>query len=199
MAGYDVHLRSSKRWASFITVVVLAPAYLYTESVSAAALVGAISFLFGVIGGILPDVDSYSSIPRRHGENILSTVLLVGYSFTVGFCWDTVEMALVGMYSGLPGQISIPGTGLLFGGVGVVLIVLNIENVIQWISPGHRKLLHSFSFWGGVSLALGLGLASVAKALTQDVRVAVSMGIAVGFALYGGTGVHLWIDEELPP
>lgn len=199
MPGFETHLTRGTRWASFAALVVLGPIYLSTYSLPLVALVGGLTFLSGLLGAVVPDLDSYASIPRRYFERSLSLLLVAGSSFGLGFYWDRVIAFVRGLARSRADQTVVLGIAFLAGLTGLMAVTRLLPVLVERVIPPHRQLLHTVSFWAVASICLGAGFVVVSSRFITDAVVTNSGGLAIGGALLGGVCVHLWLDGELLP
>lgn len=198
MPNFDAHLQRGTQWASVVAVLTLLPVYLYTGSILAVAVFAGVTFCIGLLGAVLPDIDSHSSIPRRYLERTFSTILVSSVFFTLGFYWSEIRSRLEGLTRFAPRPLS-PLEVSLVGGLIVTAILLRfVPDLIHRLLPHHRGLLHTLTF--GVTASLGLTVVSVVALewVTRDALLATFAGVTFGGALLGGITVHLQMDGELP-
>lgn len=199
MPGFETHLEHGTRWASFVAIVGLGPVYLLTYSLPVVALVGGLTFLSGLLGAVVPDLDSYSSIPRRYFEQSLSMLLIAGFSFSFGFYWDPVIALVQRLIWSQANQTMVFGIALLTGIAGLLTTIHILSILVQKIIPVHRDLLHTVYFWALMSICLGGGVVFLSSRFITNVVFATFVGLSIGGALLGGVCVHLWLDDELLP
>jgi hypothetical protein len=150
---------------------------------------GALGFAATTVGGVIADIDSHSSIPRRYLNGVLIITVGVGAA------------ALAGMhisFSSLIPTIRITQEVIL-AGIGATLVAaIIVPSLVQGVMPSHRGVLHSIWFWAAVLLTpvLLLRLGFIDAPGPDIVKTHVIPIVAV--AVLVGVAAHLLEDGELP-
>lgn len=189
MPGFDEHLRGAAVVGLIVAVVTGGSVY-EVYGWEASIMIGVGTFLGVTFSGVLPDIDSDSSIPRRYFVRGLIVAVLGALLHFTG----SIEMLLGSGSSILPDL----GGGGLYSLVAIAALVYFVTpRIVSEVMPKHRGLLHSLLFWAAIFLSLGLsfrlGLISVPGPgfLTYRVLPAVSIACILGVM------VHLTMDGEL--
>lgn len=125
-------------------------------------------FALGVVGGILPDIDSDSSIPIRVAFNVLSVIVAFLLVFHFSGNWSLLELLLLGLG-------------------GYLLVRFGVFSVFTAFTV-HRGLIHSIP--AGVMAGL------IAVLLTDGVfDLGAVTAWTVGTFVFCGFLVHLLLDE----
>jgi len=125
-------------------------------------------FTLGVLGGLLPDVDSDTSIPVRVGFNILSVVAAFLLVFSFADQLTLIELILLGL-------------------AGFLLVRYGVFSIFAEVTA-HRGLIHS------IPAAVIAGMLSAILAHSVFALPAVLAWLAAVFVT-GGFLVHLILDE----
>jgi membrane-bound metal-dependent hydrolase YbcI (DUF457 family) len=161
MANFNTHFMVAAGASAVVSGTLLS-----MEVVSPEQAVSA--FMLGVLGGLLPDVDSARSTSIKVGFNVLSLLVTIMLIFIKSSTYSLVEMFIV--------------AGLVFVGIRYALL-----DVFRKISK-HRGMFHSIP----VALIWGIGVAILMQyffALNSLVSW------VYGFMVTTGYFVHLILDE----
>ncbi|MBK8536801.1 MAG: metal-dependent hydrolase [Candidatus Competibacteraceae bacterium] len=161
MADFNTHLMGAAAVSGLVATVLV-----MTGMAPHQAVIG--YFVLGVIGGLLPDIDSPTSIPIRITFNVLGVVAGFLLVFTFGARYSLLELIILwlGCYFGIR-----HGLRKLF---------------IRYTT--HRGLIHS------VPAGAGFGLATVALAY-HGFNAAAAHAWTCGAFVTVGFLVHLLLDE----
>ena len=161
MADFNTHLMGAATVSGLAATVLV-----MTGMAPHQAVVG--YFVLGVIGGLLPDIDSPTSVPIRITFNVLAVVAGFLLVFTFGARYSLLELIILwlGCYFGIR-----HGLRKLF---------------IRYTT--HRGLIHS------VPAGVGFGLATVALA-DHGFNAAAAHAWTCGAFVTVGFLVHLLLDE----
>lgn len=186
MPNFESHHESALNWTAVAGVVAGPPLLLATYSLGWTALGMCLTAACAYVGGVLPDTDSYSSIPRRWLNRSVVLVIDVTLALVIVSNWDLLT---------LPAS---PGFAVLV----VVALALGsasgrVEDAVQRVLPQHREALHDLHIW----VVLG-ALFGIALSLLLDAAVGVLgsfvLGTTSAAGLVGGIFTHLILDDELP-
>lgn len=136
-----------------------------TGAVSNQAVVG--YFFLGVAGGLLPDIDSDTSIPLRIAFNLLAIVAGFLVIFTFGQYYSLIELLVLWL-------------------VCVVVIRYGIFSLFTQITA-HRGLIHS--------LPAGACFALISVLIASRCGLAPLQAWFCGVFVFMGFSVHLLLDE----
>lgn len=161
MADFNTHLMGAAVVSGLAATVLV-----MTGIAPHQAVIG--YFALGVIGGLLPDIDSATSIPVRIAFNVLAVVAGFLLVFTFGAHYSLLELIILwlGCYFGIR-----HGLRKLF---------------IRFTT--HRGLIHS------IPAGVGFGLATIAMAYYGFNATAVHAWLCGAFVILGFL-VHLLLDE----
>lgn len=186
MPEFAEHRESAVTWAAVAATVAGPPVLLATYSLAWTAAAMLLAGLSGYVGGVLPDTDSYSSVPRRWLNRTIVAVIDVTLALVVIVNWKLVTLPFS------------PRTGILALLVVVVgAMSARVDDAVQTVLPTHRQALHDLHVWVVVGTTTGIGLALLTDSALGPAPSTV-FGTLVGAALVGGVFTHLILDDELP-
>jgi len=161
MANFNTHFTVAATVSAAASGTLLAMKVVTPEQ-------GVIAFILGVLGGLLPDVDSAHSTAIKVGFNVLSLLMTIFLIFTKSSTYSVLEMLLM--------------STVVFAGIRYCLL-----EIFRKFSK-HRGMFHS------VPVALGWG---IAVAILMDMFFGLSSLISwvYGFMVSFGYLIHLTLDE----
>ncbi len=161
MANFNTHFTVAATASAAASGTLLAMKVVTPEQ-------GAIAFILGVIGGLLPDVDSAHSTAIKVGFNVLSLLMTIFLIFNKSSSYSIMEMVLM--------------STIVFAGIRYCLLEL-----FRKLSK-HRGMFHSMP----VALLWG-----IAVAILMDLFFGLSSLISwvYGFMVSFGYLIHLTLDE----
>ena len=161
MADFNTHLLGAAT-VSGLAATVLAMSGLFPQQ----AVIG--YFTLGVIGGLLPDIDSPTSIPIRIAFAALSVIAGFLVAFTFGKHYSLLE--LIALWTGC-----------------FLIIRYGLLNLFTWLTT-HRGLIHS------IPAGVGFGLATTVLVFHAFGGSAMDAWLC-GLFITLGFIVHLLLDE----
>lgn len=186
MPEYEAHRDSAITWAAVAATVAGPPILLATYSLSWTAAAMLLAGFSGYVGGVLPDTDSYSSIPRRWLNRTIIAVIDVSLALVVIANWTLVTLPFS------PKTAVVLLLALVMGGMSA-----RVDEAVQTLLPTHRQELHDLHVWIVVGTVAGIVVALLTDSALGPVSSTL-FGALVGAALVGGVFTHLILDDELP-
>ena len=191
MPSNEEHVAGAKPIAVVASIAVAGGIYWYTGQLWLIIL-GAIPMLsYPVLVGI-PDIDSESSIPRRHLRKALITGIPLALIYVLITNRAVVTGWLIGQFAAITPDNAIvtASIGTLIGGFGIAIVA---DNLASDLLPNHRGPLHHPAFY----LLLGVPLIAllhewylVYQPAFVRYGVLIFLGSAILFAL-----VHIGQDK----
>ena len=186
MPSYENHTDSAITWAAVAGTTSGPPVLLATASLEWTAITMCLTFLSGYLGGVLPDTDSYSSIPRRW---LNRTIVLVLDLFIVLVIFTNWRLLTLGLD---PRSILLLTITLALGAMSG-----KVDDAVQRLMPTHREELHDLHVWIVLGAVFGIALSLLVDGLIGK-SASVVFGAVVAAGLIGGVFTHLILDQELP-
>lgn len=186
MPEFEEHRESAVTWAAVAATVAGPPVLLLTYSLAWTSAAMVLAGLSGYVGGVLPDTDSYSSVPRRWLNRTIIAVIDVSLALVVIVNWNLVTLPFS------PRTAVVVLLAVVMGGMSA-----RVDEAVQTLLPTHRQALHDLHVWVVVGTVSGIGIALLTDGLLGPAPSTVFGGL-VGAALVGGVFTHLILDDELP-
>jgi len=161
MANFNTHFTVASGASAVVSATLLSMEVVSPEQ-------AVIAFAIGILGGLLPDVDSSRSTSIKVGFNVLSLLMTIMIIFVKSSTYSLVEMLIV--------------ASLVFMGIRYALL-----EFFRKISK-HRGMFHSIP----VAIIWGIVIAIVSQWFF-DLNSLVSW--VYGFMITFGYFVHLILDE----
>ncbi|MFB6109421.1 MAG: hypothetical protein ABEJ60_00905 [Halodesulfurarchaeum sp.] len=196
MPGYDEHVGAAKLIAALLAPVLTGLTYYLTADPRLAAI-GLVGSTLVVLGGMAPDLDSNSSIPRRRLVRLVSGLLVFSIGGFLGRYWDRLVVTLEGVLTGRLSIVPPEGILLLLAGAAVALVVHKTGDAVQAVLPAHRGLFHELPFWVMVGGTIGAGLFAAGSLLDLPRSVTLYAAVVLPALLVLGVSVHLYQDDEI--
>jgi hypothetical protein len=196
MPGYDDHVGVAKILAVLIGPLIAGATYVLTSDPRLAAI-----GLFGsglvVLGGMMPDLDSNSSIPRRRLVAGLTAALVLGIGIVAGRYWEQAVGAAERVLSERLPQVPPELVVASLVAAAVVLVLAKTGDGVQAVLPAHRGLFHELAFWLGIGVALGVGIYVVGSLASLSPTVTLYSAVVLPALLVLGVSGHLVQDGEI--
>jgi hypothetical protein len=150
MPSNEEHRQGAKKIAILLVLGLPTSIYWYTGNpmYSLLGIIPALTYRW-FIG--IPDIDSESSIPRRHLRLVVLTSSFVGVVYTALAKLDLLTQTVISQTPVLTSQMS-----LLVVGFGSIITGVGVGKVADWklsiLLPKHRGILHSPLLYIGVGL-----------------------------------------------
>lgn len=186
MPKFEEHRESAVTWAAVAATVAGPPVLLLTYSLAWTAAAMLLAGLSGYVGGVLPDTDSYSSVPRRWLNRTIIAVIDVSLALVIIINWNLVTLPFS------PRTAVIALLAVIMGAMSA-----RVDDAVQTLLPTHRQALHDLHVWVVIGTVSGIGIALLTDWALGPASSTVFGGV-VGAALVGGVFTHLILDDELP-
>lgn len=186
MPEFEEHRESAVTWAAVAATVAGPPVLLLTYSLAWTAAAMLLAGLSGYVGGVLPDTDSYSSVPRRWLNRTIIAVIDVSLALVIIINWNLVTLPFS------PQTAVIVLLAVVMGAMSA-----RVDDAVQTLLPTHRQALHDLHVWVVIGTVSGIGIALLTDPVLGPAPSTV-FGSLVGAALVGGVFTHLILDDELP-
>lgn len=186
MPEFEEHRESAVTWAAVAATVAGPPVLLLTYSLSWTAAAMLLAGLSGYVGGVLPDTDSYSSVPRRWLNRTIIAVIDVSLALVIIINWKLVTV-----------PFSLRAAVIAMLAVAMGAMSARVDDAVQTLLPTHRQALHDLHVWVVIGTVSGIGIALLTDWALGPASSTVFGGV-VGAALVGGVFTHLILDDELP-
>ena len=186
MPLFEAHKRLAQKIGYVLGSLLGIIALVDTGDIVFSGIVFSLSLFSVYVGGGAPDIDSYSSIPRRKFNRLMQLTaagVLVAIALYVG--------GILVNFSGSP---------LLIGAVSVSLpaigwVVRSIPERIQQIMPPHRGLLHTVGFWAFVTAITYLSIRTGLQSLEASSFVVTYFPIVCTLSFLVGAIGHIAQDR----
>lgn len=186
MPEFEQHRESAVTWAAVAATVAGPPVLLLTYSLAWTAAAMLLAGLSGYIGGVLPDTDSYSSVPRRWLNRTIIAAVDVSLALVIITNWNLITVPFS------PRTAVIALLAVIMGTMSA-----RVDDAVQTLLPTHRQALHDLHVWIVFGTVSGIAVAILTDGVLSPVSSTVFGGL-VGAALVGGVFTHLILDDELP-
>ncbi|MDR5655800.1 metal-dependent hydrolase [Halodesulfurarchaeum sp. HSR-GB] len=196
MPGYDEHVGAAKMVAMLVAPLITGLTYVLTEDPWLAA-VGLCGSGLVVLGGMAPDLDSNSSIPRRRLVGAVSSLLVLVIGVFVGRYWELLVAVVEGSASDRLPTVPPELLVVLLVAAAVTIVLAKTDDGLQALIPAHRGLLHELAFWVGVGAACGSGLYVLGPVVGLSPTATLYSAIVLPALFLFGVSVHLVQDGEI--
>jgi len=194
MSLFDEHLAVAKTYATMTALAILAYSILSEVTPSAIVAAVALTWVFGFVSALIPDVDHHASKPRQIAGKLASVGILA---------------TVFGVLVLFPNQVQTIGqTANSLSGIGIeeqvfgLLVILGVAAVA--ISIGgtlfdelttHRGITHSPVFVLSLFVLYYLALGFLAEEIGMFELTQGYLREIVAVAGVGGVLAHLWEDQ----
>lgn len=200
MAGFDRHFGDAKLIGMALGLIAGYLIYDSTTHLPTALGVGMATAVLGILGGVAPDLDSHSSIPRQRARALGKVVLFIlPIGAIVLMREPTVEIAqTVGETVG-----TTPNEQYILAGVaalGVIGFIAGDQVVDVLLPDNHRGVFHTTWFWaivGGIlaiAIYVNFGQISAAAPIETASGTRERASVFIGGGFFIGTLTHLARD-----
>lgn len=201
MANYERHATVAKQGGVVFSLLVFVSVFYFTgEPLWAIGLAGVCGLLV-FLGGIAPDIDHPSAIPRRHAVTLGRLGVVVTVPTAAYIYWEPVST-----WTSDAAEVVVPSvtpaaaTGSLVAVLLAVILtgLILVPVVIDKATGSHRTRTHSWKTVGVLAVLVGAGGSLATGRLVDTPPLAVEyVGGALALAVVVGFGLHFKEDGIL--